>query len=376
MGSPARFATTLAIVGGLAVVCACGGGSSQSGRTRLVANLPASADTLALPDSVSCATRSFCAAAGFSEDKAAGLQRPLTLAWNGKAWSAQPFPAGTHNAALAAISCPAKTACVAVGSVIAGWNGSRWRVQRTSGLFDAVSCPAASACVAVGVTQRGKPVYGAWNGSTWRIGAMPGPRRPVQSLTLAGVSCSAPDSCMAVGDYSYGASARPSPAYRDRALAEHWDGSRWTIVHTVNVAHRERFLAVSCPGRHDCVAVGQANAKVTLAQRWNGTSWRTEPTPDYRRIGYSELTGVSCQRSGRCVAAGDYNLAVPFAEIGTASRWILSRLPLPAGPQQVSGFSVSCAGGDCEAVGSDQGKLLAERWNGASWQLQAGFGAH
>lgn len=84
------------------------------------------------------------------------------------------------------------------------------------------------------------------------------------------------------------------------------------------------------------------------------------------------------------MAVGDYNLAVPFAEIGTGSHWTLSRLPLPAGPQQVFGFSVSCAGGGCEAIGSDQGTactagvcdtVVAERWNGTFWQLQAGFGA-
>lgn len=159
-----------------------------------------------------------------------------------------------------------------------------WKVQSTPNpshakaiKLVATSCASASACTAVGddVSSSGAQVTLAegWNGSSWAI-------EPTPSLThginpeLAGVSCSTTTSCIAVGGYE--------ATSEEATLAEHWDGSSWTIQPAP--ATTNGFLsAVSCVSTSDCTAVGwhdnSGGTQVTLAERWNGSSWAIQPTP-------------------------------------------------------------------------------------------------
>ena len=59
------------------------------------------------------------------------------------------------------------------------------------------------------------------------------------------------------------------------------------------------FLSVSCASATTCTAVGTALGRATLAESWNGTSWRIEPTPPPTGSAYSTLDGVSCPRRQR-----------------------------------------------------------------------------
>ena len=77
-----------------------------------------------------------------------------------------PTAAGAAYGHLAAVSCPAPTACVAVGTqdssgtgvkLIERWNGKKWVAQLSptpsgarSSHLSAVQCRAASSCIAVG----------------------------------------------------------------------------------------------------------------------------------------------------------------------------------------------------------------------------------
>ena len=102
---------------------------------------------------------------------------------------------------------------------------------------------------------------------------------------------------------------------------------------------------------------------MTLAERWDGSSWRIQPTPNPHAATSSALSGVSCTSSRACVAVGQYDYGSNvLATLATASQLA----------------AVSCASASwCIASGNyvpadtDGGSLtLAEIWNGASWAIE------
>ena len=104
-------------------------------------------------------------------------------------------------------------------------------------------------------------------------------------------------------------------------LAEPWDGTSWTVQSTPNPAGATDILlaAVSCTSSAACTAVGSytnsSGVSVTLAERWDGTSWTTQTLP-FVSQGEAELSGVSCPAASVCTATGrivqDY-LTVPLS---------------------------------------------------------------
>ena len=114
---------------------------------------------------------------------------------------------------------------------------------------------------------------------------------------------------------------------------------------------------------------------MTLAERWNGTSWAIRPTPNPSGVqSFSALTGVSCTAANACEASGESDTGA-FAEHWNGTSWGLQAVLALAGAQFAQLFGVSCAASSCEAVGIHQdssGALvtLAERWNGRAWHAQ------
>jgi hypothetical protein len=104
---------------------------------------PKSIDTKG-PRSISCPTRSFCAAVDASGN---------VLTYNGSSWSSpKSIDAGRG---LYSVSCPTSSFCVAVdgrGNVLT-YGGSSWSspesIDRNEGGLQSVSCPTASFCAAV-----------------------------------------------------------------------------------------------------------------------------------------------------------------------------------------------------------------------------------
>jgi hypothetical protein len=177
-----------------------------------------------------------------------------------------------------------------------------------------VSCTAATACTAVGddyYYSSGSDLTLAerWNGSSWKIQPTPNPSGGAGTggiTILSGVSCTAATACTAVGDY-YNSSAT------DLTLAERWNGSSWKVQPTPNPsgATGSSLSGVSCTAATACTAVGgygnsSSGTGLTLAERWNGSSWATQPTPNPAGATFSSLSGVSCTAATACTAVGDY----------------------------------------------------------------------
>src|SRR5262249_2504885 len=128
------------------------------------------------------------------------------------------------------------------------------------------------------INSNGTPVTLAerWDGSTWTVQTIPTPSGAT-SISLSGVSCTSATACTAVGDDNiFGTSV---------TLAERWDGKTWTIQPTPNPsgATRISLSGVSCTSATACTAVGNyqtSNSPGTLAERWNGSTWTIQTTPN------------------------------------------------------------------------------------------------
>lgn len=89
-------------------------------------------------------------------------------------------------------------------------------------------------------------VDGASSASPWVFQAVPLPAAATNA-SLPAVSCTSATSCTAVG--ARYRRAGPRQQVREAALAEHWDGSAWSIEHT-----RSRPAGVGPMSRPGCRA--------------------------------------------------------------------------------------------------------------------------
>jgi hypothetical protein len=87
--------------------------------------------------------------------------------------------------------------------------------------------------------------------------------------------------------------------------------STWSVVPTADPsgATSSQLNGVSCARSNVCVGVGQYTSNgttLTLAERWNGSTWTIIPTPNpARALLASKLTSVSCAAlTTGCIAVG------------------------------------------------------------------------
>ncbi|MGO9876711.1 MAG: hypothetical protein ACLPVY_23295 [Acidimicrobiia bacterium] len=281
------------------------------------------------------------------------------------------------------VSCSSPTSCFAVGVSFVGalaerWDGTVWTIVDTPTPHDSVgadlagvSCVNSTDCSAVGasqlesvsgdVTEVGSvPLAEHWNGTSWTVEAEPS-GVPVTPLT--GVSCPTSTSCAAVGATS---------------SIQQWNGTSWSIAPMSNKSSESQLVSVSCPSADRCFAVGLSSSNTqgnALIELWNGTRWSVVPSPNLTGLVYAELSGVSCSSATNCLAVG--SVFSPAGENGLVERWNGTRWSIitpsnPTGAQFVQFSGASCSTATtCFAVGSDATdtaeQALVELWNGARW---------
>jgi hypothetical protein len=315
---------------------------------------------------VSCPHAGACTAVGYFANSA-GDSMLLAEQRDATGWVIQdiPEPADAVLAYLDAVSCTSANACTAVGSystpttnmpLFERWNGTRWSIQAipapapalgSDAQFSAVSCASANACTAVGsyttTSSQSAPLAAAWDGTRWSLQTVPDPAGPGELLA---VSCASPRACTAVGDYG----------------TDVWNGTSWRYLPISEPAGTQSatLSAVSCTAPDACTAVGNYTADTTLnlAERWNGSTWTVQATPN---LDGSVFTAVSCASATACTAvAGD------FAETWDGTGWSLQAMPLPP-----TGYptGVSCTTAGCVAVGSATGTAVSTLGGGAGTQV-------
>ena len=286
---------------------------------------------------VSCPRAGFCVAIGFAQfaHRPAGL---LAETWNGTSWSDTilPNPPGGIGPSLAAVSCAAKAACLAVGNYFNAktatyralaerLHGSRWSVLPTpvpphgggatgNSEFSGADCPTATQCEVVGNvayndTLQNVFAYGL-SGSTWTYQRQVNPG-PDPGNTDNSVSCSTTGACTSAGSVAI---------IGELTLAEFWDGSTWVRQVTPAPAHRPDGTLdnVSCDGGSSCVAVGESyrvdpkNGHLidprVMGEVWNGRAW-SQSLPVVPSGVSAGLTGISCPSPTACIAVGGASTA-------------------------------------------------------------------
>ena len=255
---------------------------------------------------------------------------PLAERWNGTGWSLLPFPSlpnGAWQGWLGAVSCTSASACKAVGEF---FNGSAWGL----------------------LAER-------WDGSSWSLESMPDPvppaniSQPGTNLNGLSLSCSSGSYCTAVGGYDLNSGGGQS-------FAERWDGSRWSLEATPKIAgaFETQLRGVSCTSPSACSAVGYYNPSSsgphrTLAERWNGTSWSVQRTPN----ALGALVAVSCTSGRACMAVG--NGFQPLVERKDGTSWSIERTP---SADDALLQAVSCTSSVvCTALGNTISGVIAEQ---------------
>jgi hypothetical protein len=353
---------------------------------------------------VSCTSRASCTAAGYS-NTAPPTTTSLAERWNGKKWVIQRTPNPRGIVYIYGTSCSSARACTAVGyaetpdttPLAERWNGTKWVIHRVplsyphyGSILYGVSCTSSTACTAVGIS--GSPKTGQtptslavrWNGAKWTVERTPNRSTPTGGTHLSGVSCVSRTACTAVGYVGDSGFQEGNVA-----LAMTWNGSKWAIKPAPDPAdtNNTNLNAVSCVSRTACTAVGYAAnsngvGTISLAERWNGTTWVIQATPNPAGLGQeTTLTGVSCTSRTACTAVGDSydpvtGATASLAEFWNGTTWVIQPTVNPSG-NQVDFYGVSCsAPAACTAVGRTfRGAVtgwtsLAERWDGTKWTRQ------
>jgi hypothetical protein len=194
---------------------------------------------------------------------------------------------------------------------------------------------------------------------------------------LDAVSCSSATACPAVGDEVSGSTLV--------SLAERWDGTTWKVQSTPDPASSSRtyLSAVSCASATACTAVGVATRasgrQVTLAESWDGKTWSIHRTPDVTgSTTNNDLTAVSCPSADACTAVGssDSGRSSALSEVWDGTNWTILKSPIPAGGSDGYLSGVSCSTASiCTAVGDyfngGQSVPLSEHRDGESWSSEA-----
>jgi hypothetical protein len=401
---------------------------------------PTGAKSVFLED-ISCLSSSECIAVGGYATSSAFL--PLAERWNGTVWSIQTVPLVSENGEFSGVSCVSSSECTAVGAGLSGtWNGSEWSTEEATvppqppnfeGVsLTGISCRFARVCVAVGnytgllegsfglrvplaEIRAIKPVVETRSASALRSseatlnglvdpeGAQAKYYVEYGTTTSYGSKTSTvtvPSGMSYVEESQTIKSLTPSTTYHFRVVAENSAGTNYGadktfespqlyVLPTPSPTGAKSALlegGVSCVSASACTAVGRyensSNAEVSLAERWNGSEWLVQSTPNPTGGESTMLFGVSCASSSACMSVGRYNssgVQDALAESWNGSAWTIPSTPNPSGAKFAALYGVSCTSSSaCTAVGNWtankeglEDKPLAERWTGTEWQLQS-----
>jgi hypothetical protein len=215
----------------------------------------------------------------------------------------------------------------------------------------------------------------AASGSPWAIVSSPNASTTsVSNNVLAGVSALSDSDVWAVGYFS-----SSNGGAINHTLAEHWNGTAWSIVPTPNDGTLgSQLLGVSALADNDVWAVGNfststtASGGRTLIEHYDGTAWSVLSSPSPSSQG-DFLTGVKAFAANNVWAVGwDDSLATgalsPLILHWNGTAWSVSPNVPGAGNilEAITGLSPT----DVWAVGqaATGGNNFALHWNGAQWK--------
>ena len=263
----------------------------------------------------------------------------------------------------------------------------------TSSVLNGISCTAATTCVAVGQASGSTGLGETLSGTAWAAKAVSG------VSDLVSVSCSAAAACSAVAgpridrramerihvgradsrERHAGGDAR-GDLLRGRGGVHRRRGHRGRVPGAARSVQPRPLLRGAAPSPSSPAArVGERSASisyqggegVSIAEAWNGTTWKRQGSLNPSGAGSVDVGGLSCVSTTACVLVGTYwNVAAqqnqPLSEVKTSSGWGLVSVPPPSGLTAFNGVSCTAAN-SCLAVGVNGYQGLYGKWNGSSW---------
>jgi hypothetical protein len=190
---------------------------------------------------------------------------------------------------------------------------------------------------------RGGSVIAHWDGKRWRL--MAHPRKPLNAL-VAVLAISTRD-VWAVGAFE--GSIAPGVTVAN-TLAEHWDGSRWRVIPTPNSNGSGQLQSIVALASDDVWAAGGAHSggenvpDRPLVEHWDGTRWTIETGRFSSRVGYTRDLAAQSPTSVSLDAYDGHDMLVKLWDGRTwhPLRHVrIDRSLVPAGAVRLrSGFAV------------------------------------
>jgi hypothetical protein len=211
-----------------------------------------------------------------------------------------------------------------------------------------------------------------WDGSQWSI--VSAPNAGTGSNIPNAVSGTSSTDVWAVGYYWFGT--------ENRTLIEHWDGAAWSIVPSPNTNKRLNALnGVVAISPADAWAVGgatsgQAPDQTTLILHWDGTSWSIVPSPSPGTGYMNELFAVSANAPNDIWAVGGRQntgeYATTLIEHWDGNSWsVIPSANVPGVNNGLYGV-VALGPNDVWAVGYYgvvEFDTLIQHWDGSAWTI-------
>ncbi|WP_026422130.1 hypothetical protein [Actinokineospora inagensis] len=275
---------------------------------------------------------------GFAVGDADG--KAVVESWNGSSWDLVSQDSSGFLNGVAALSA---TDAWAVGTTYTGgtqrtliehFNGTNWTVvpspnNGVNSALNAVAARAANDVWAVGQdgVNESKPIIEHWDGTSWTL--VQGVQAPKNGIEfLKGVTITSDGTVWAVG--TVGKSLAPE-GFRLTAFIERLTGGTWQSVPVpaTNPSSSANLNAISATSATDVWAVGAVGSQA-LAEHWNGTAWTIVPTPTVSGKS-TVLKGVKAIAPNNAWFIGDQSLATISAlSNGTTTTF----LPTPTGTQR------------------------------------------
>jgi hypothetical protein len=295
------------------------------------------------------------------------------------AWAAAETPrrASARTSRLVSVACSSADDCTAAGvngtsALLIARTGPDWRPADvplpaspvTRSALVSVTCPSATVCVAAGDyassgQQQGLLLTG--HGSAWTAtrAPLPGGAGADPDVSVRAVACPVASSCVAVGQY---AGAGTDYALLLTGHGSSWTGRRAPLPSDAATRPAAELVAVACPARETCTAVGSyldaLGNRQGMLVTGHGTSWTAvrAPLPAAAKVPGAELSAVACRQDSTCLAAGSFNgEALGMLVTGSGRTWTAAQIPRPSGAASAAKPSfrgIACSTSSCVAVGS------------------------
>jgi hypothetical protein len=307
----------------------------------------------------------------------AGLQI-LAERWNGTSWQQVPTPnIVQQDERLLGVSASGPSDAWAVGNtnrisfashdaLAAHWDGTAWTIAATpaaenggrlASLYDVADLSPANAW-AVGQGKDARPLAEHWDGTTWSVVPVPVPTVPsgtgFANAVLSSISAVSPTDIWAVGTTT----AIQGTSVVKFTLAEHYNGTAWSIVKTVNTTEPTGLTDVTAISANNAWAVGNgfnnvhdtsaSAANKAVIEHWNGTSWSMVAAPS----GLISIAAISAASAtdiwavgGRLDTSGTNPVVVTVGLHWNGTAWSVVASPTGSDPStSVSGLSALPSG--------------------------------